>query len=76
MAQFYKGLKSNVKNVMAVNNFPSDWDSLIAIINRLNDNFRRREQEKKKNNRVKNNTLKRDLDIMNWQHNAIFKKRK
>jgi hypothetical protein len=43
MAQFYKDLKSNVKNVIAVNNFPADWDSLITVINRLNDNFKRKE---------------------------------
>jgi hypothetical protein len=43
MAQFYKGLKSNVKDDMAVNNFLSDWDSLVAVANRLDDNFKRRE---------------------------------
>jgi hypothetical protein len=42
MAQFYKGFKSNVKDAMAVNNFLSDWDSLMAITNRLDDNFRRK----------------------------------
>jgi hypothetical protein len=50
---------------MAVNNFPNDWDSLMAVINRLNDNFRRREQEKKENNRVKNNAPKKDFNIIN-----------
>jgi hypothetical protein len=64
MAQFYKGLKSNIKNVMAVNNFSSDWDSLMAVINRLNDNFRRREQKKKKDNRVKNSASKRDPNVI------------
>jgi hypothetical protein len=65
MAQFYKGLKSNVKNAMAVNNFLSDWDSLVAVVNRLNDNFRRREQEKKGDNRVKRSAPKKDSNAIN-----------
>jgi hypothetical protein len=76
MAQFYKGLKSNVKDAMAVNNFPSDWDSLVAVANRLDDNFRRREQEKKGDNRVKGSAPKKDPDAMDWQHSATFKKGK
>jgi Zinc knuckle len=48
----------------------------VAIINRLNDNFRRRKQEKKRDNRVKNSASKKDSDVINWQYNAIFKKGK
>jgi hypothetical protein len=49
---------------MAVNNFSSDWDSLVAVANRLDDNFRRKKQKKKGDNRVKNSALKRDPDII------------
>jgi hypothetical protein len=76
MAQFYKGLKSNVKNVIAVNNFLSDWESLVAMVNRLDNNFRRKEQKRKKDNRVKGSALKKDLNVIDWQHSATFKKEK
>jgi hypothetical protein len=42
MAQFYKGLKANIKDVMAIQKFPETVDDLIETATRLNDNFRRR----------------------------------
>jgi hypothetical protein len=46
------------------------------VVNRLDDNFRRKEQKKKGDNRVKKKALKKDLNTMDWQHSTIFKKRK
>jgi hypothetical protein len=43
MAQFYKEFKPNIKNAIAVNDFLGDWDSLIIVINRLDDNFRKKD---------------------------------
>ena len=42
MAQFYKELRSNIKNVIAVIEFPATWEDLIVQATRLDDNFRRR----------------------------------
>jgi hypothetical protein len=47
MAQFYKGLKPNIKDAMAISGFPANWQELIHQATRLNDNFRRRSQENK-----------------------------
>jgi hypothetical protein len=47
MAQFYKGLRPNIKDAMAIQGFPADWDTLIHQATRLDDNFRRRAQETK-----------------------------
>ena len=41
MAQFYKGLKPEIKKAMAVTAFPDTWEDLIANASRLDDNFRR-----------------------------------
>jgi len=45
MAQFYKGLKANIKDAMAIQGFPPNWEGLIQQATRLDDNFRRRSQE-------------------------------
>ena len=42
MAQFYKGLKTNIKDVIAIQKFPETVDDLIETATRLDDNFRRR----------------------------------
>jgi hypothetical protein len=42
MAQFYKGLKANIKDVMIIQKFPEIVDDLIETVIRLDDNFRRR----------------------------------
>jgi hypothetical protein len=47
MAQFYKGLRPNIKDAMAIQGFPADWNTLIHQATRLNNNFRRRAQETK-----------------------------
>jgi hypothetical protein len=47
MAQFYKGLRPNIKDAMAIQGFPADWNTLIYQVTRLDDNFRRRAQETK-----------------------------
>lgn len=46
MMQFYAGLKSHIKDAMALQEFPKDWDALIQLANRLDDSFRRRAAEK------------------------------
>jgi hypothetical protein len=40
MAQFYKRLKANIKDIMAIQKFPDMIDDLIETVTRL-DNFRR-----------------------------------
>jgi hypothetical protein len=47
MAQFYKGLRPNIKDAKAIQGFPPNWDELIQQATRLDDNFRRRAQETK-----------------------------
>ena len=47
MAQFYKGLKANIKDAMAIQGFPPNWEGLIQQATRLDDNFRRRAQEER-----------------------------
>jgi hypothetical protein len=47
MAQFYKGLRPNIKDAMAIQGFPGDWNTLIYQATRLDNNFRRRAQETK-----------------------------
>jgi hypothetical protein len=53
MAQFYKGLSSQIKDIMAIQEFSDTWDDLISVTYRLNDNFRRR--------KVKNSGKNRDF---------------
>ena len=45
MAQFYKGLSTQIKDAMAIQEFPDTWEDLISVACRLDDNFRRRKQE-------------------------------
>jgi hypothetical protein len=47
MARLYEGLKPRIKDVMAVQEFPSLWEKLISLVFRLDDNFRRRDAENK-----------------------------
>jgi hypothetical protein len=47
MAQFYKGLRPNIKDAIAIQGFPADWNTLIYQTIRLDNNFRRRAQETK-----------------------------
>jgi hypothetical protein len=47
MAQFYKGLRPNIKDAMVIQGFPADWNTLIHQATRLDNNFRRRAQETK-----------------------------
>jgi hypothetical protein len=47
MAQFYKGLNPRIKDAMALRPFPENWEALIDTASQLNDNFRRRAEEKK-----------------------------
>jgi len=78
MAQFYKGLSEEIKNAMAIQEFPANWLDLVATATRLDDNFRRRAQENKGN--YKNTHFqgkpRKHPDEMDWEANAAFRKRK
>ena len=79
MAQFYKGLKTNIKDAMAIQVFPSTWDDLVQTATRLDDNFRRRFQEKQGNsvpNRFKpgGRHKQRHPDEMDWEANGAQRK--
>ena len=47
MAQFYKGLKPEIKKVIAVTTFPDIQKDLITNASRLDNNFRRLYHESK-----------------------------
>jgi hypothetical protein len=47
MARLYEGLKPRIKDVMAVQKFPSLWKELISLAFKLDDNFRRKDAENK-----------------------------
>src|SRR5450755_1345748 len=70
MAQFYKGLNPRIKDAMALRSFPENWETLIDTASQLDDNFRRRAEEKRGQNpehRFKRNQRKpRHPDEMKW----------
>jgi hypothetical protein len=78
MAQFYKGLNSRIKDAMALRPFPPTWELLINTASQLNDNFRRRAQEKKGQSpeqRFKQNQKKpRHPDKIGWTAFTAIKK--
>jgi len=82
MAQFYKGLKANIKDAMAIQEFPTTWDALIQVATRLDDNFRRRTQEKGgvvSQNRFKmggGRAKTRHPDEMDWEASAAVHKKR
>jgi hypothetical protein len=81
MAQFYKGLKPKIKDAMAIQEFPEDWDDLIKVATRLDDNFRRRDQEKKhgeggSNRFEKSKKPQRHPDEMDWTAGAATHRKK
>jgi hypothetical protein len=76
MAQFYKGLSTQIKDAMAIQEFPDTWEDLISVACRLDDNFRRRKQENAGRHRDFKPQKRRDPDAMDWQHSGTFKKGK
>jgi hypothetical protein len=80
MAQFYKGLKAQIKDAMAIQVFPETWDDLIQTATRLDDNFRRRSQEKSGGNphnrfgQQKGRPRQRHPDEMDWEANGAQRK--
>jgi hypothetical protein len=46
MARLYEGLKPQIKDAMALQQFPNNWVDLVQMAARLDDNFRRRTEEK------------------------------
>jgi hypothetical protein len=80
MAQFYKGLKPRIKDAMAIQEFPEGWDDLIKTATRLDDNFRRRAQEKSHSdvgNRFKKpQQARKDPDAMDWEASAATHKKR
>ena len=78
MAQFYKGLKPKIKDAMAIQEFPSTWDTLIKLAGRLDDNFRRRKQETQgvdPGHRTGTRNRQRHPDEMDWEAGAAARKR-
>ena len=81
MAQFYKGLKAKIKDAMAIQEFPSTWEELVQMATRLDDNFRRRAQEKShgdQGNRFQKPQKKtqRHPDEMDWEASAAVHKKR
>jgi hypothetical protein len=78
MAQFYKGFNSRIKDAMVLRFFSSTWESLIDTASQLDDNFRRRAQEKKGQNpeqRFKQNLRKsRYPDKIEWTASTAVKR--
>src|ERR1700722_15025824 len=81
MAQFYQGLKAEIKDAMALSEFPTTMEELIQKSTRIDDNYRRRRQEKKgqdAGNRFQKQKPKtqRSPDEMDWEASvATHKKR-
>jgi hypothetical protein len=78
MAQFYKGLSESIKNAITIQKFPQTWTDLVAMVTRLDDNFRRKSQKNKGTYKPHNfqEKPKRYPDEMNWKINTAFRKRK
>jgi len=80
MAQFYKGLKAQIKDAMAIQEFPATWEALIKTATRLDDNFRRRTQEKKGSDQShrfqKPQGRQRHPDEMDWTAGAAQRRQK
>src|ERR1700722_11266845 len=81
MAQFYQGLKAEIKDAMALSEFPTTMEELIQKSTRIDDNYRRRRQEKKgqdAGNRFQKQKprTQRSPDEMDWEASvATHKKR-
>src|SRR5450755_1774576 len=78
MAQFYKGLNPRIKDAMALRPFPENWGALIDTASQLDDNFRRKAEEKRGQNhehRFKQNQRKpRHPDEMEWTASTAVKR--
>jgi hypothetical protein len=76
MARFYEGLKDEIKNAMAILDFPTSWTDLIGLASRLDDNQRRRTAEKKgwhHKPSSTSHTKERHPDEMDWQASSATK---
>jgi hypothetical protein len=77
MARFYESLKDEIKNAMAILDFPTSWTNLIGLASRLDDNQRRRAAEKKGWHHNPNTTphkgQERHPDEMDWQASSVTK---
>ena len=76
MARFYEGLKDEIKNAMAILDFPTSWTDLIGLASRLDDNQRRRAAEKKgwyHKPSSTSHTKERHPDEMDWQASSATK---
>jgi hypothetical protein len=64
---------------MAIQKFLKSWTELIQIATRLDDNFRKKSQEKGdqyKYNNFQQSKSRKHPDEMNWEINTAFRKRK
>jgi Retrotransposon gag protein/Zinc knuckle len=76
MARLYEGLKDNIKEAMALQEFPTTWEGLVSLAARLDDNQRRRKAEKSGwNNRFHNQkpNRARDPDAMDLSAGSATK---
>src|SRR5450755_4612043 len=78
MAQFYKGLNPRIKDAMALRPFPENCETLIDTASQLDENSRRRAEEKRGENpeySFKRNQRKpRHRDEMEWTVCTAVKK--
>jgi hypothetical protein len=79
MSRFFNSLKPKIQSAIAMIAYPNNFNEIINLVIRLDDSFRRLEhaQEKPgKKIRNPNYKKKRDPDIIDWQTNNAFKKKK
>jgi hypothetical protein len=77
MSQFFNGLKPRIQNVITVVAYPDNFDEMINLAIRLNDNFRRlKHYQKKPEKEMRNPSHKKEKDpnAIDWQANSAFKK--
>jgi hypothetical protein len=60
---------------MAVVSYFENFEDIVTLTVRLDDSFTRL-NDLKRTNPTKYPNKKKDLNIINWQHSATFKKRK
>lgn len=74
MARLYEGLKPNIKDAIALQEFPTEMTKLVELASRLDDNFRRRDAEKQGwTHRPQKQSKQKDPDAMDWQASSATK---
>jgi hypothetical protein len=79
MSRFFNSLKPKIQNAIAVVAYPDNFDKIINLAIRLNNNFKRLEHaQEKPGKEIRNPSYKKEKnpDTMNWQASNAFKKGK